>query len=115
AKLTRNKNEGIDMAPTVYDGMVYVSTVPGNAKGFYKGNGVGRLFGLDADSGNQTWVFNTVPEDLWDARYKDVNSGGGLSYSPAGRSATSTRPMRSRATCSGRRRSGLTTGTTTTT
>ncbi len=83
AKLTRNKNEGIDMAPTVYDGMVYVSTVPGNAKGFYKGNGVGRLFGLDADNGNQRWVFNTVPEDLWDARYKAVNSGGGLWYSPA--------------------------------
>jgi glucose dehydrogenase/cytochrome c2 len=83
AKLTRNKNEGIDMAPTVYDGIVYVSTVPGNAKGFYKGNGVGRLFGLDADSGDQDWVFNTVPEDLWSPQHKDVNSGGGLWYSPA--------------------------------
>jgi outer membrane protein assembly factor BamB len=82
-QLTRNKNEGIDMAPAVYDGMVYVSTVPGNAKGFYKGNGVGRLFGLDADNGDQRWVFNTVPEDLWDAKYKDINSGGGLWYSPA--------------------------------
>jgi glucose dehydrogenase/mono/diheme cytochrome c family protein len=82
-KLTRNKNEGIDMAPSVYDGLVYVSTVPGNAKGFYKGDGVGRLFGLDADNGNERWVFNTVPEDLWDARYKNVNSGGGLWYSPA--------------------------------
>ena len=82
-KLTRNKNEGIDMAPAVYDGMVYVSTVPGNAKGFYKGNGVGRLFALDADDGSQQWVFNTVPLNLWDARYKDVNSGGGLWYSPA--------------------------------
>ena len=30
AKLTRNANEGIDMAPGVFDGTVYVSTVPEN-------------------------------------------------------------------------------------
>ena len=29
------------MAPAVNDGTVYVSTVPGNAKGFYTGDGVG--------------------------------------------------------------------------
>jgi outer membrane protein assembly factor BamB len=82
-KLTRNTHEGIDMAPTVYDKLVYISTVPGNARGFYKGNGVGRLFALDADSGNQKWVFNTVPIDLWDPKHTDINSGGGLWYSPA--------------------------------
>ena len=29
-KLTRNANEGIDMAPGINDGTLYVSTVPGN-------------------------------------------------------------------------------------
>jgi outer membrane protein assembly factor BamB len=82
-KLTRNSHEGIDMAPSVYDKMVYVSTVPGNAKGFYKGNGVGTLFALSADDGSQKWLFRTVPEDLWSPQHKDVNSGGGLWYSPA--------------------------------
>jgi outer membrane protein assembly factor BamB len=33
-KLIRNKGEGIDMAPAVHDGTVYVSTVPGNPKSF---------------------------------------------------------------------------------
>jgi PQQ-like domain len=40
-KLTRNANEGIDMAPAVFDDTLYVSTVPGNTKSFYKGNGAG--------------------------------------------------------------------------
>jgi outer membrane protein assembly factor BamB len=81
-KLTRNENEGIDMAPSVYDRLVYVSTVPGNTKGFYKGNGIGTLFALDADTGNRQWAFRTVPRDLWDPKYKNLNSGGGLWYSP---------------------------------
>jgi hypothetical protein len=44
-KLVRNANEGIDMAPAVYDHTVYVSTVPGNAKSFYKGQRAGRPLG----------------------------------------------------------------------
>src|SRR3954468_24014492 len=41
-KLTRNKNEGIDMTPQLYDGIVLFSTVPGNgASNFYRGNGDG--------------------------------------------------------------------------
>ena len=82
-KLTRNANEGIDMAPGVFDGTVYVSTVPGNAKSFYKGNGAGVLWALDADTGKQKWKFWTVPEDLWSAEHKDINSGGGLWHPPA--------------------------------
>ena len=31
------------MAPLVYDGKVFISTVPGNMKSFYKGNGMGVL------------------------------------------------------------------------
>ena len=82
-KLTRNNNEGIDMAPAVYDGTVYVSTVPGNTRSFYAGNGVGVLWALDAETGEKKWTFDTVPRDLWDPRYKNINSGGGLWHPPA--------------------------------
>jgi outer membrane protein assembly factor BamB len=82
-RLPRNANEGIDMAPGVFDGTVYVSTVPGNAKTFYKGNGVGVLWALDAETGKEKWKFFTVPEDLWNPAHKDINSGGGLWHPPA--------------------------------
>ena len=78
AKLTRNANEGIDMAPGVFDGTVYISTVPGNATSFYKGNGAGVLWAFDADTGKAKWKFWTVPENLWSTAHTDINSGGGL-------------------------------------
>ena len=83
AKLTRNANEGIDMAPGVFDGTVYISTVPGNATSFYKGNGAGVLWALDADTGKAKWKFWTVPENLWSTAHTDINSGGGLWHPPA--------------------------------
>jgi outer membrane protein assembly factor BamB len=83
AKLTRNANEGIDMAPGVFDGTVYISTVPGNATSFYKGNGAGVLWALDADTGKAKWKFWTVPENLWSPAHTDINSGGGLWHPPA--------------------------------
>jgi len=49
-KLIRNGNEGIDMAPQLYDNTVLVSTVPGNASSFYAGNGDGIVWALDAAS-----------------------------------------------------------------
>jgi outer membrane protein assembly factor BamB len=82
-RLTRNAREGIDMQPAVFDHTVYVSTVPGNAKGFYKGNGVGVIHALDADSGAEKWHFDTVPRTLWDPAHANINSGGGLWYTPA--------------------------------
>jgi len=82
-KLTRNANEGIDMAPAVFDDTLYISTVPGNTKSFYKGNGAGVLWALDADTGKERWKFWTVPEDLWSAEHKEINSGGGLWHPPA--------------------------------
>jgi outer membrane protein assembly factor BamB len=81
ATLTRNAHEGIDMAPAVAHGLVYLSTVPGNASAFYAGGGVGRLFALDARSGKVRWRFDTVPASLWGK--PEVNSGGGLWYPPA--------------------------------
>jgi outer membrane protein assembly factor BamB len=82
-RLVRNANEGIDMAPGVFDNTVYVSTVPGNTKSFYKGDGVGVLWALDAETGDEKWKFFTVPPTLWDAEHKDINSGGGLWHPPA--------------------------------
>jgi outer membrane protein assembly factor BamB len=82
-KLTRNANEGIDMAPAVFDDTLYVSTVPGNTKSFYKGNGAGVLFALDAETGREKWKFWTVPENLWSNQHTDINSGGGLWHPPA--------------------------------
>ncbi|MGX7827322.1 outer membrane protein assembly factor BamB family protein [Actinokineospora sp. 24-640] len=84
-KLTRpgadGVNEGIDMAPGVHRGTVYISTVPGNGTSFFKGNGVGVLFALDGRTGRTKWKFNTVPTDLWGN--KEINSGGGLWYPPS--------------------------------
>jgi outer membrane protein assembly factor BamB len=82
-KLTRNANEGIDMAPAVFDNTLYISTVPGNPKSFYKGNGAGVLWALDAETGKERWKFWTVPENLWSAEHTDINSGGGLWHPPA--------------------------------
>jgi glucose dehydrogenase/mono/diheme cytochrome c family protein len=82
-KLTRNDREGIDLQPVAFDNLVFVSTVPGNAKGFYKGNGVGILYALDASTGTERWHFDTVPLDLWSPAHRDINSGGGLWYPPA--------------------------------
>jgi outer membrane protein assembly factor BamB len=82
-KLTRNAKEGIDMAPTVFNDTVLVSTIPGNAKSFYAGNGDGIVYALDAQTGKTKWSFNTISDGarLWgNAR---VNSGGGLWYPPA--------------------------------
>ncbi len=81
--LTNNEHEGIDMAPGVDEGIVYVSTVPGNATEFYEGQGVGVLWALDAKTGKKLWHFNTVPPDLWEKKNFNINSGGGLWYAPA--------------------------------
>ncbi len=84
-KLTRNAHEGIDMAPGLHGGLVYVSTVPVNVEEFYGGGAGGILWALDAKTGKKVWSFKTVPDDLWakSAAAKKVNSGGGLWYPPA--------------------------------
>jgi outer membrane protein assembly factor BamB len=81
--LARNEHEGIDMAPGYHEGIVYVSTVPGNTKEFYKGEGVGVLWALEGRTGAKLWHFDTAPENLWSSESIAINSGGGLWYSPA--------------------------------
>lgn len=82
-KLIRNEHEGIDMAPGYHEGIVYVSTVPGNTQSFYGGEGVGILWALDAKTGKKLWHFDTAPEDLWSPSTVNIDSGGGLWYPPA--------------------------------
>jgi len=82
-KLPRNKNEGIDMAPQLYDNTVVVSTVPGNPSSFYAGNGDGIVWALDAATGKTKWKFNTISDGAKLFGNPKVNSGGGLWYPPS--------------------------------
>ena len=73
---------GIDIQTTAYDGLVYVSTVPGNAGVFYAGGGKGVLYALDQNTGKVVWSFNTIKDpNLWG--HPEINSGGGCWYAPA--------------------------------
>jgi len=80
-RLVRNAHEGIDMAPGVWRGRVYVSTVPANTRVTYGAGGRGTLWALDAATGRPRWRWMTVPKDLWGR--PDVNAGGGLWHPPA--------------------------------
>jgi outer membrane protein assembly factor BamB len=82
-KLIRNANEGIDMTPQLYDGTVLISTIPGNTQNFYKGNGDGIVWALDAATGQTQWTFNTVSDGAKLFGNPKVNSGGGLWYPPS--------------------------------
>jgi outer membrane protein assembly factor BamB/predicted lipoprotein with Yx(FWY)xxD motif len=81
-KLTRNDHEGIDMPPGYHDGTVYVSTVPGNTRNFYAGNGQAILWAMDASNGATRWKWDEVPTNLWSSAHTDINSGGGQWYPP---------------------------------
>ncbi len=77
-KLIRNNHEGIDMAPGYNNGTVYVSTVPGNTKDFYAGNGKATLWAMNAATGKVKWKWDEV-QNLWSNKksLQDINSGGG--------------------------------------
>jgi outer membrane protein assembly factor BamB len=79
--LVRNAHEGIDIAPGYDNGVVYVSTVPGNDTLFYGAGGVGILWALEGATGKRLWHFDTVPSSLWGK--PTVNAGGGVWYTPA--------------------------------
>jgi alcohol dehydrogenase (cytochrome c) len=82
-KLTGRGNEGVDMAPGYHDGMVYVSTVPGNNAKFYDNGLKGILWALDAKSGKKLWSFDTAPTETWSKKNTHINLGGGLWHTPA--------------------------------
>lgn len=79
------RNEGITMAPLVYDSTVYVSTIPGTPDQFYQGNQRGLIVALDLVDGKVLWYFDTTVDNLWgaDGGNARVNSGGGLWHPPS--------------------------------
>jgi alcohol dehydrogenase (cytochrome c) len=79
-RLVRNAGEGIDMSPAINNGTVYISTVPGNNKAFYSGNGVATLWAMNASTGAVKWKWHEVPVSLWGNQ--KVNSGGGQWQAP---------------------------------
>jgi outer membrane protein assembly factor BamB len=82
-KLISNSREGIDMAPTVYDGKVLISTIPGNSTSYYTGGAYGVVYALSAQTGSIIWSFSTIQDGskLWGD--PKVNGGGGAWYPPA--------------------------------
>jgi outer membrane protein assembly factor BamB len=80
--ITTSNTLGIDIQPTAFDGMVFVSTVPISINGIYQGGDRGVLFALAERDGSTVWTFDTVgSKDLWGD--PSVNSGGGAWYPPA--------------------------------
>ena len=82
-KISDNENVGMDIQLTAFNGMVYLSTVPGvSNSNFYKGGSTGVLYALDQNTGKILWSFDTVDsKDIWGN--PEVNSGGGAWYPPA--------------------------------
>jgi glucose dehydrogenase len=79
--LSATKTLGVDIQPTVIDGVVLASTVPVSISGIYAPGDRGTIYALDAATGAIRWSFDTVQGDLWG--HPDVNSGGGSWYPPA--------------------------------
>lgn len=80
-RITATETDGVDIQPTVVDGMVLASTVPVSLNGQFRPGDRGVLWALDAETGERVWTFDTVPEDLWGD--PTVNSGGGSWFPPA--------------------------------
>ncbi len=75
--------EGIDIQPTVYNDLVFTSTVPGRGDVFYQGGAVGFLYALDQETGEIVWNVSTVDDPVGIWGNPEVNSGGGAWYTPA--------------------------------
>lgn len=69
--LTSATEQFVDIAPVVWEGLVFTSTV-----GFYPG-GRGTIYALDAATGAVRWKFDTIQKP-W--RYPSEAGGGGLWY-----------------------------------
>jgi len=81
-KLATTPTLGVDIQPTVFDGLVFASTVPVSVDGIFTPGDRGVLYALDAATGAVRWSFDTVKgADLWG--HPEVNSGGGAWYTPA--------------------------------
>ena len=82
-RVSPSNSTGINVQPTVYDGKIFLATVPGtSANDFYAGGQFGQLYALDEATGAILWNTSTIDSpELWGNT--SVNSGGGAWYSPA--------------------------------
>jgi alcohol dehydrogenase (cytochrome c) len=78
-----NKTSGIDMAPGVNHGTVYVSTVPGNVKHFAGKDGQAILWALNGKTGATEWKWNEAPTETWSKQHQSINGGAGQWYPPS--------------------------------
>lgn len=74
--------EGIDIQPLVWDGVVYVATVPMIPGAAHIPSAGGVLFALDADDGGVLWSFDTIDDRASFWGDPEVNSGGGAWFPP---------------------------------
>jgi outer membrane protein assembly factor BamB len=81
--LVQGGHAEIDMAPGYHNGIVYISTVPGDFHEPGAGEAAGVLWALDGRTGRKIWHFNTVTNNVWSTRQESINSGGGVWYPPA--------------------------------
>ena len=94
-KLTRNKPRGHRHGPRLRTRHALLSTVPGNAKGFYKGNGQAILWALNPKNGRRQVEVGRGPEDLWSKAHATSTRAAGSGIRPRStQRATSTSASR---------------------
>ncbi len=79
-RLSEVATTGIDIQPSVYAGLVYVSTVPGTGDVFYAPGGSWVLSALDAETGGSSEL--SPPSTRRSLGHPEINSGGGAWYPP---------------------------------
>jgi glucose dehydrogenase len=80
---TFTHSEGMDIQPVVYDGKLFVASVPvSTTRGIYAGGSHGELIAVEAESGKQRWSFDTVDSNNTLMTDPDAYGGGGAWYPP---------------------------------
>jgi outer membrane protein assembly factor BamB len=80
---TFTHSEGMDVQPVVYDGTLFVASVPASTtRGVYEGGSHGELIAVDAESGKQRWSFDTIESKTTLMTDPDAYGGGGAWYPP---------------------------------
>ena len=77
-KLTRNANEGIDMAPGFEQRHALRLDRPRQRQGLLQGQRPGDPLGAERRRpARSKWKWEEVPKDLWSKAHTNINSGGG--------------------------------------
>ena len=82
-KLTRNANEGIDMAPAVFGDSSTSRPSRATRSRSTRATAPACCGRSTPRPGEERWRFATVPENLWSSEHTEINCGGGLWHPPA--------------------------------